>query len=169
MDPLSISASVITLIQATNGVIHLCFDYASTVKGASRAISGLLEEIKSLRNILESLERLLASSDNPDTAPAIELKEVAALCNREDGPIAKELKLLNEKLRLPDWAGQDGSRRKALMHSLTWPLKEGDTKKILEKIDRLKKDLELALTVDQSWVHPKFSRYFPLTAGLGSD
>ncbi len=83
MDPLSISASVITLIQATNGVIHLCFDYASTVKGASRAISGLLEEIKSLRNILESLERLLASSDNPDTAPAIELKEVAALCNRE--------------------------------------------------------------------------------------
>lgn len=149
MDPLSISVSVITLIQAANGVIHLYFDYASTVRGATRAISGLLDEIKNLRNILESLERLLASSGNPDTAPLIGLKEVAALCDLEDGPIVKELKLLTEKLRLPDWAGQDGSRRKALMQSLTWPLKEGDTKKILEKIDRLKKDLELALTVNQ--------------------
>ncbi len=105
MDPLSISVSVITLIQAANGVIHLCFDYASTVKGATRAISGLLDEIKSLRNILESLERLLARSENPKTAPAIELKEVAALCDCEDGLIAKELKLLHEKLRLPNWAG----------------------------------------------------------------
>ncbi len=102
MDPLSISVSVITLIQAANGVIHLCFDYASTVKGATRAISGLLDEIKSLRNILESLEQLLARSENPNTAPAIELKEVAALCDCEDGLIAKELKLLHEKLRLPD-------------------------------------------------------------------
>ncbi len=73
MDPLSISVSVITLIQAANGVIHLCFDYASTVKGATRAISGLLDEIKSLRNILESLERLLARSENPNIASAIEL------------------------------------------------------------------------------------------------
>ncbi|KAL9120568.1 MAG: hypothetical protein Q9187_002877 [Circinaria calcarea] len=150
MDPFSISVGVITLIQATNGVIHLCFDYASTVKGATRAISGLLDEITSLRNILESIERLLASPENPNTAPSIELKEVAALCDREDGPIAKELKLLNEKLRLPDWACQNGSRRKALMQSLTWPLKEGETKRILENIDRLKKNLELALTVDQS-------------------
>ena len=158
MDPLSISVSVITLIQATNGVIHLCFDYATTVKGATRAISGLLDEIKSLRNILESLERLLSTSDNPDTAPAIQLKEVAALCDSEKGPIARELKLLHEKLRLPDWAGQDGSRRKSLLQSLTWPLKEGDTKKVLEKMDRLKNDLELALTVDQSYVNPTFSR-----------
>lgn len=150
MDPLSVSVSVMTLLQAANGVIHLCFDYANTVKGATQAISGLLDEIKSLRNVLESIERLLANSENPDTAPANELKEVAALCDREDGPIAKELKLLHEKLRLPDWAGQNGSKRKVLMQSLTWPLKEGDTKKILEKIDRLKKDLELALTVDQS-------------------
>lgn len=150
MDPLSISASVITLIQAANGVIHLCFDYASTVKGATRAIAGLQDEIKSLRNVLESIGRLLANSENADQAPSNELKEVAALCDPEDGPIAKELELLRDKLRLPDWAGQNGSKRKALMQSLTWPLKEGETKKILEKIDRLKKDLELALTVDQS-------------------
>lgn len=141
MDPLSISASVITLIQATNGVTHLCFDYASTVKGATRAISGLLGELKSLRNILESLEQLLASTEDPEQAPTIQLKEVATLCDLEDGPIAKELKHLDEKLRLPDWAGQDGSRRRALMQSLTWPLKEGDTKKILEKIDRLRRTL----------------------------
>ena len=150
MDPFSISVGVVALIGAANGVIHLCFDYASTVKGATGATSGLLDQIKSLRNILESLEQLLASPDDPNKASVIGLKEVAVLCHGEDGPIAKELKLLTEKLRLPDWAGQDGSKRRALMQSLTWPLKEGDTKRILEKLERLKTNLELALTIDQS-------------------
>ena len=154
MDPLSISVGVIALIQATNGVIL----FATTVKGANQAICSLHDEMKGLRNILESLERLLSSSEDADRAPTIQLKQVAVLCDFPNGLIAREMKLLHDKLHLPDWASHDGSRRKSLLQSLTWPLKEGDTKKILEKMVRLKIDLELALTVDQSYVSPTFSK-----------
>ena len=146
MDPLSISAGILALLHAANKIIH----FTSSAKGATSAISALLAEMKSLRNMLESIYQVLASSDSPETIPATGLDEIAALCNSEDGPIIKELNSLQEILRLPDWAGQDGSRRKALIYSLTWPLKEGDTKKILERIVRLKQDLQLVLAAKNS-------------------
>lgn len=55
MDPPSISVSNIALIQATNGVVSLRFDYA-TDKGAARKISEVLDGLKSIRNVLESLK-----------------------------------------------------------------------------------------------------------------
>lgn len=64
--------------------------------------------------------------------------------------MAKELKYIDEKLRPPNWASQNGSRRKGLARSLSWPLKEAEIKKTLQNIERLKDTLELALTVDQT-------------------
>lgn len=152
MDPLSISASILALVHAANKIIQ----FTSSAKGATSAISALLAEMKSLRNMLESIYQLLASSDSPETIPATGLNEIVALCNSKDGPIIKELNFLQEKLRLPEWAGSDGSRRKALVYSLTWPLKEGDTKKILERVVRLKQDLQLVLATKNSQVHRVF-------------
>lgn len=34
MDPLSISASIITIIEATHEVVSICYSYAAAVKGA---------------------------------------------------------------------------------------------------------------------------------------
>ena len=161
MDPLSITVSVVTLIGAANLVIR----HGSSIKGAKAAITALLDEMKGLRNILESVEQMLvateksdANNDDDDRQSTINRERVAALCNVEDGPIALELNHLQEKLRPPDWADQDGSRRRAVVQSLTWPFKEADTMRIIEKISRLKKDLELALTVDQSCVTTIFRR-----------
>lgn len=150
MDPLSISASVITLIQATNGVVLLCYNYAAAAKGAAQTISAVIDEMKNLRGVLESLEQLLRSFEDTEPSKIMPLETITALCDQEEGPIVKELKYLEEKLRLPGWAGQDGSRRKVLMQSLTWPLKEGETRKTLQNIERLKSTLELALTVNHT-------------------
>jgi hypothetical protein len=147
MDPLSITVSVVTLLQATNAIVLLCYNYASAAKGAARTIGGVIDEMKTLRSVLESLEQLLRSDQDTEPSDTISLTTITALCNQEDGPIAKELKILEEKLRPPGWASQDGSRRKALMQFLTWPLKEGETTKTLQNIERLKSTLDLALTV----------------------
>lgn len=148
MDLLSVTASVIALVDAANVVIR----YASCIKGAKTAIAGLLAEIKDLRNLLETVEQTLVANDEAnDEACAINLARILSLCNPQDGPIAQELCRLSQKLHLPD-ADQDPSRRRVLMQSLTWPLKEADTMKSMDRITRLKKDLELALTMDQSYV-----------------
>lgn len=150
MDPLSISVSIITLLQATNEILSLCLKYATAAKGAARAISEVLDEVKNLRNILESLEQLTRSGAYADLALASQVVNIRTLCDGENGPIAKELKYLEEKLRPPEWASQDGSRRKNLFQSLAWPLKETETKKTLTNIERLKGSLGLLLTVNQT-------------------
>lgn len=62
MDPLSISVGIVALIQATNEVVALCYSFA-TSKSTARTISELLDQlIKSLRNVLESLEKLCKSN-----------------------------------------------------------------------------------------------------------
>ena len=152
MDPLSISASVIALIQATNKVVSLCYTYTAAAKGAARAITQILDEIKSLRNVLESLEQLLRSDDYGELAIRLQLESIKTLCDFKDGPIAKEMKYLEEKLRPPEWAGRDGSRRQYIAQSLAWPLRERDTRKTLYNIEKLKGTLKLALTIDQKLV-----------------
>ena len=149
MDPLSISVSIAALIQATNEVVSLCYNFA-TGKSTARTISELLDQLKSLRNVLESLEQFCKSNNPTDPATSSQLGTITALCDMEDGPIAKELTYLGERLRPPNWASRDGSRRKALVQSLTWPLKEAETTKTLENIERLKTNLQLALTVNQT-------------------
>ena len=149
MDPLSISAGIIALIQATNEVVSLCYNFA-TAKSTARTISDLLDQLKSLRNVLESLEQFCKSNDLTDPATSARLGTITALCDMDNGPIAKELTYLGERLRPPNWASRDGSRRKALVQSLTWPLKEAETNKTLENIERLKSDVQLALTVNQT-------------------
>lgn len=149
MDPLSVSASIITLIQVTNEVVAFCFNYAAAAKGTPWALSRLIDELKSLRNVLESLEQL-SRGDGTDPVTAPRLGSIKALCDTENGPIAKELKYLDEKLRPPLWARRDGSRRQAFAQSLIWPLKEGEIKRTIQNIERWKTILDLALTVDQT-------------------
>ena len=148
MDPLSISVGIITLIQATNKVVSFCSNFATT-KSPPRRISELLDQLKSLRNILEFLDQYCKSNDLTDPATSALLATITALCDIDNSPIAKELTYLGERLRPPNWASRDGSRRKALVQSLTWPLKEAETTKTLDNIKSLKSDLQLALTANQ--------------------
>lgn len=152
MDPLSITASIIAVLQATNAVVSVCYDYSCAMKSSSWELPRVIEEVKDLRNVLETLEQLAKKAENADLAAKGRLPTLKLLCNPE-GLLAmclRELQELKEKLVPPDWSGQVGSKRRAFIQALSWPLKEGDTKKTLEKIGRLKATLNLALTVDQA-------------------
>lgn len=64
MDPLSISASIIALLQATSALISVCYDFRACIKNAPWSLTRVIDEVKSLRNILETLDRLTDSIEN---------------------------------------------------------------------------------------------------------
>jgi|SRR5436190_5912370 len=151
MDPFSITASIIAVLQATNAVVSICYEYRSAIKNSTWELSRVLEEVKSLRNVLESLEQLAEKAEIADPAAETQLPTLKLLCEPEVGPLALclvELEALQKKLVPPSSSGQVGSKR-ALIEKLVWPLRKGDTKRIIENIGRFKATLNLAMTADQ--------------------
>ena len=154
MDPLSITASVLTVLQTTSQVVSICYNYRSAVNDSSWELPEILEEARSLRSVLETLEPLARKAENTDPSAESRLPTFKLLCSPK-GPLSfclEILKALEQKLAQPAWLGKSGSKRKALAQALRWPLKEAETKKILESLRRLKDILNLALTADQTYV-----------------
>jgi hypothetical protein len=151
MDPLSITASIVTVLQATYAVASICYDYSCAAKNSPWELTRVTEEVKMLRNVLEVLEQLATKAKNADPTAQSSLPALALLCEH-DGPLSMclaELEALKRKLAPPGWSGQVGSKRSAFMQALGWPLKEGDVKKTLRDIERLRDILNLALSTDQ--------------------
>lgn len=145
MDPLSITASIITVLEVASKVLFTCYEYRSAVKNASKELERVIEEIKSLRNVLEMLEQLAGKTESA-RLPALKL-----LSEPREGPLAKclvELGLLNQKLTPPSLSGKSRPRN-ALIQALCWPLKGKDIEKTLANIGRFKAKLTLALSHDQ--------------------
>jgi urease gamma subunit len=59
VNPLSITASIIAVIQVTSKVVSLCYDYRSGLKNSSKEVKQLTDEIISLRDVLESILKLV--------------------------------------------------------------------------------------------------------------
>ncbi|KAL9119964.1 MAG: hypothetical protein Q9187_003483 [Circinaria calcarea] len=155
MDPLSITASIITVLQATNVVISICYDYSSSVKQSNWQLPKVIEELKNLRNVLETLEPLARTAESTNPGPESRLPTLKLLCSPDTGrgllfDCLEELNILKDKLSPPSWAGPDGSKRRTLVLAIGWPLKEGETKKALDNLESYKATLALAITVDQA-------------------
>ncbi|KAL3417181.1 hypothetical protein PVAG01_11181 [Phlyctema vagabunda] len=152
MDPLSITVGIIALLQATNKVITVCYDFRAAVKEAPWSLTRTLDEIKDLRNVLETLEGLV---DQPECIASKHLEERPALRllqNSKDGPLAsclRELERLQEKIGSPNYARQPGTKRRALAEALKWRLKDRDATLCLERIERCKSTLKLAMHADE--------------------
>ena len=54
MDPLSITASTISIIKVTPDLITTCRKYNKSVKGSTKEITGLIHELESLAIVLKS-------------------------------------------------------------------------------------------------------------------
>jgi hypothetical protein len=156
MDPLSISASIIALLQATTTVISICYDFRACIKNIPWSLTRVIDEVKSLRNVLETLEELSQSHLNTDVKrrPVFEL-----LCDQENGPLVsceRELGHLEEKVMGKGWVekvggvvgGKDRGKRQAFMKAMGWRLKDGDARECLDRIERCKNTLSLAISAD---------------------
>ena len=158
MDPLSITASIIAVLQATNAVVSICKDYRSAAKASSWEYSQVISELESLRNVLKSLAELASNSISTRGKSDPSLSMLTKFCDPSVGQLGKclaELETLKGELAPPSWSGVDGSKRRALIQALGWPLKRDETIKTLESIGRFKATLGLALSSDQMYVQTR--------------
>lgn len=142
MDPVSIAASVIAIIQISGKVTSLCWDYRSTVASARRDITRILDEVNSLRTVLESLVKL-AENEDPDEQALSTLRSLA----KPSGTLQQcQIELVDLEKELRKYAPSTGKLSSSI---LKWPFKEKEVSHHLSHIASLKQNLQLALLTDQ--------------------
>lgn len=151
-EPLSLTASIITVLHLTQSVLSVCYDYSAALKGSSWELTKVKAELEAFRNVLQALEPLVREADLSISAPSGTLSTLKNLCGPEGAlqSCQEDLQYLEKKLKGPAWTDDLGPRRKALLQVLRWPLRENDTKKIIERLARSTSTLALALNVDHT-------------------
>ena len=148
---IAVAASVIAVLQITNSVISICYDYSAAANGTSWELPRLTSELESLGRVLQRLESLAKLADLPQAVPDVKLPAFKELC-KPKGPMPlclSEIESLKAALATPDWSAGFGPKRKALVQALRWPLKAKDTEKAREQIRRFRELLSFSLTADQ--------------------
>jgi hypothetical protein len=140
-ESLSIAASIIAVIQITGRVVSLCYDYRAGLKTHQNDIKQINDEITSVRNVLESILRLI---DNEEEGPS--QLSTLRLLTQPDGVLSS---CKTEMLSLEkDLKPATGSR--AIVRKLKWPYTRGEIKKKVEKLGWVKSSLSLAIVADQT-------------------
>ena len=145
-------ASIVTILEVTNSVLSVCYDYGAAARGNSWELPRMKTEIEALRSILQTLEPLARQAEFADPAKGTRLPTLASFCH-PNGVLqncSDEMTRLDAKLKPPGWSDKFGPKRKALVQALTWPFKEAETRKILERIAGFRETLALAITKDQA-------------------
>jgi hypothetical protein len=136
MDPLSVAASIIAILQLSNKVVG----YLNDVKDASKERAKCAVEAANLHSLLTNLRYRLEDAD-ADTPWFTAIRALAV----EKGPLdqfKQTLELLNDKLT--GGTGHVGNFREVLM----WKFKKEETDRILLSMERLKALVGIALQLD---------------------
>ncbi|KAL8670775.1 MAG: hypothetical protein Q9168_004697 [Polycauliona sp. 1 TL-2023] len=153
MEPLSVTASVIAVLQAAEAVISVCCNYRSASAGSSWEVPRVLEGTRDLRNVLRTLEDIADKAETGAKGGKSNLPALAKLCDPTTGSLVQCLETLSsleKRLTPPSWFGPDGSKRSNLVQALSWPLKKAETERTLEKLEGFKSTLNLAVSLDQT-------------------
>jgi hypothetical protein len=136
-DPLSVAASIITLIQATDYVLTCCYTYVGRVKNAEVDIDKVVQETSLLKGLFLNLHDL--AQDEPENERLKDLISQGgplSICKEALGEIERKLKSPSSKLTT--------SRR------LLWPFDSKKLDEILERIRKQKPTLLLSLSIDNA-------------------
>jgi hypothetical protein len=156
MDPLSVTASIIAVIQAANSIISFCFDFRSAVKERPWGLTKISSEVTLLRNILEALRNLSEQAESEtepfDRTAQNRLPVLKQLCSH-GGPLEKCLEELHEvekKLAPPRWSGLLKPIPRAFIQTMGWRLKDKEVEGTIQMLERFKTTFNLALTADEA-------------------
>jgi hypothetical protein len=135
MDPLSITASIIAVLQLANKVLK----YMNHVKEAPKERTECVVELLTLSGLLSKLRAHIEDGDltQPWYTAA---KDLAS----RNGPLDQLIQAL-ETLLLKF---TDGGRRKKIGDALIWKFKKEEIAGFLERIERLKTLVSVALQLD---------------------
>jgi hypothetical protein len=141
MDGLSVSASIVAILQLTGEVIK----YLNNVKDASKECQRCTIEASNLQSLLMNLRYHVEQSKNDDSW----YTAVRAL-NIENGPLdqyKQALEQLRSKVEI-----QDGVQKS--MKRLLWKFSKEEVASILGRMERLKSLANIALGMDHLLVFP---------------
>jgi hypothetical protein len=147
MDPLSITLAASQLLGAVNTVIQICAKYNEEMSRTPKDLLRFVEELRKLREVLETLESLILKAKTSDSAEHPELQALIPLYE----PLTlylEDVKVIQAKLQIPTWYETTGRRRRSLAIALGWPLKEDEAKRELEKMKSFREQLRDAIQVD---------------------
>ena len=137
MDPLGITASIISVIQLTETIISFLID----VKDSSSERNKLLYEAQSIHGLLSTL-RMRVEGANAQDPWFTSIRGLAT----EAGPL-DQLKQSLESLASKAGLGSSSGLRKTL-DKVRWSFEKGEVRETLMRIERLKVLINLALTND---------------------
>ena len=114
MDPISVTGTLIAVVQLSSVIISYCYDYRQGVRSAPRELCRVLNEVSDLRNVIE---RLISLVDDDVVSGRGYLPAVQYM-TRKDGPLERcqsDLDSIKARLETPlsEW--------KAFGKRLVWP------------------------------------------------
>ena len=145
MEVIGAASSIITVIEVIGTVISICYDYQRGLRRYPKDVIKIIQELQSLRNILE---RLADIANSQNESASIALPALVSL-TPSGGPLELcRVELEQLQLNLTPAEG----RLKQIGRALTWPLKGKDVQKALGTLSRQRGIIQLALTADQATV-----------------
>jgi len=135
MDPLSVTASVIAILQLTGKVIT----YLNDVKDAPKECQQCTIEASNLQNLLINLRYRLEQGQTGDPW----FTTVRTL-NVENGPLDLYKQALEQLQSIVDV----GDSAQKIKRRLVWKLSKADVASILARMERLKSLVNIALEMD---------------------
>jgi hypothetical protein len=139
MDPLSVTASVIAVLQLTAEVIK----YLHDVKDAPKECRQCTIEASNLHNLLTNLRYRLEDATNDDPW----YRALRAL-NVENGPLDQYRQALEQLLSRV--TSHDGLQK--VRDRLLWKFSKAEVASILDRMERLKSLISIALEMDHLYV-----------------
>jgi hypothetical protein len=138
MDPLSITAGIIAVLQATKEVIS----YLKETKDAPKELTIVYEEAKSLVILLYELKDLVAGQNSREPW----LRATSGLDVR-DGPLDQYKKALEVLV-----SKTTGHGLRKIGQVLAWKFTKEDVMALLSQIERIKSLVQIALEMDHMFV-----------------
>jgi len=139
-DPLSVGTGVAGLLSLTLAVAKTSYQYVSSFKGASAAVSSYLRELSALKIVLLKLDELL---DHLGSTDVHSVQKHSILAMDIEG-CRRELEELHRKLQKRSAGGTIATN----FNRLTWPFAESETQRLVEVLHRYQSIFHMAISTD---------------------
>src|SRR5271170_6274610 len=123
-DPLSMTASVIAVVEISNSVISHCYQYVTKAYNAQNDVLRLINVVSSLKDILDDLDTQMKTKGDKPESHLHRLDPPLKTCKQLLERIYSKLSVVPEKVNFKG--------------KLKWPFKEKEIKDILERIEKQK-------------------------------
>jgi hypothetical protein len=146
MDPLSITASILAVVQGADRIAQLCRYYIGAVDDYPKDLRLILIETSTLKTLLENLQFLVDADGN--SSPMLQSLD------GEEGPIAgcrrtvSELELLFPACSATTTPASKRKRSRMTLAQLAWPFRQEKARALLAQLVQHKTTINTAISCE---------------------